>query len=364
MPGVVAGDPVDARLLSHVAEAGRIAVHEIAAAVGMDPREVAARLVALSATGLPLLVGVECDQKALRAALQSGAMARPHPVQPPPSAPHPVHGPPSGRYPVQGTPSGVYPVHGTPSGSYPPPGPPSGGYPVQGTPSGPHPVQGTPSGVFPQAPPGPPSGAYPVQRPPSGPHPAPQAPTPPVSAPDASAPHSVFSTWGPPQTSSWARGDQPPQVLAPPRPQRRSAGPQRGAIGDKLRGEGLDGEQVDIQLLEVVDPADFLFGAAGYRLAAGERAVVVHTELTNTSPTPYPTLPDLHLVLVTSEGRTISKAPVSLSSRPPHRIGVQPGETAGGHAVFVLPQSTPVTAVRWSARPDATEAILTWTITD
>ena len=58
---MVAPDPVDIRLLSLVAESGRAAVHDIAARVGMDPREVAARLTALSATGLPLIVGVECD---------------------------------------------------------------------------------------------------------------------------------------------------------------------------------------------------------------------------------------------------------------------------------------------------------------
>ena len=83
-----------------------------------------------------------------------------------------------------------------------------------------------------------------------------------------------------------------------------------------------------------VDPADYLFTAAGYRLQEGERSVVVHTELTNRGQVPFQTLPDLYLVLVTPDGETISKAPVSLSSRPPHRIGVAPGETAGGHTVY------------------------------
>ena len=112
----------------------------------------------------------------------------------------------------------------------------------------------------------------------------------------------------------------------------------------------------------MVDPADFLFTAAGYRLREGERAVVVHTELTNRGGIPFPTLPDLYLVLVDADGKAVSKAPVSLSSRPPHRIGVQPGETAGGHTVYVLPDHTQITSVRWSARSDDDKHVLTWTI--
>ncbi|MFC5099600.1 AsnC family protein [Kibdelosporangium philippinense] len=104
-PAVVTPDPVDMRLLSLIAEMGRAAVHEVAARLGMDPREVASRLVALSANGLPLVVGVECDPNGIRAAL--AAMT-----------------PPS--YPVQGTPSGAYPAAAYPpnvvqSGGYPPP---------------------------------------------------------------------------------------------------------------------------------------------------------------------------------------------------------------------------------------------------
>ncbi|NBH03420.1 AsnC family protein, partial [Amycolatopsis sp. SID8362] len=62
-------DPVDTRLLAALADLGKTAVHELAAKVGMDPREVAYRLVALSGSGLPLLVGVESDPQGLRAAI-------------------------------------------------------------------------------------------------------------------------------------------------------------------------------------------------------------------------------------------------------------------------------------------------------
>lgn len=311
-------DPVDARLLGVVAELGRAAVHDIAARLGMDPREVASRLVALSASGFPLLVGVECDANRLRAILAA-------------------------------RPPGAYAVPGGYQQPVPYPGP--GGYPP-GPPSGPHPVHGGPSGPYPP----PPSSPFPVQTgPPSNPIPAPiPAPVP-----------QPMSTWGPPQSSSWARGDQPPQDLTVPtvRGEATTAiNARTGKVGATLLTQGLEGERLAIQLVEVVDPADYLFTAAGYRLQEGERSVVVHTELTNRGSVPFQTLPDLYLVLVTPDGKTISKAPVSLSSRPPHRIGVAPGETAGGHTVYVVPDSTVVSSVRWSPRPDEESRALTWSV--
>jgi AsnC-type helix-turn-helix domain len=315
---VVAPDPVDIRLLSLVAESGRAAVHDIAARIGMDPREVAARLTALSATGLPLIVGVECDPNGLRAAIAGASPWLNYAAQGGSSGPHRT---PTGPYPQQSP--MPPPGYGPPPGPYPAP-------PMSGAPSGPHPV-------------------------PAG------APRPPFPAPGADA----VSTWGPPQSSSWARGDQPtrpatwtpPPSTAPP----AAAAPQQGRVGETLRADGADGEQVSIQLVEVVDPADFLFTAAGYRLRPGERSVVVHTELTNLGSVPLGTLPDLYLLLVAKDGQTVGKAPVSLSSRPPHRMGLRPGETAGGHTVYVLPENTEITSVRWSFRPDDEHA-LTWAV--
>jgi hypothetical protein len=161
-----------------------------------------------------------------------------------------------------------------------------------------------------------------------------------------------MSTWGPPQTASWARGDE------------KSPGPvgKRGRTGDAMESQGLEGEQLTVGLLEVQDPADFLFSAAGYRLDEGERAVVVHTEITNRGGIPFVSLPDNYLELITHDGKAIGKAPVSLTSRPPHKIGVQPGETLGGHTVYVLPDATKVVAVRWSPRPEPDERTLTWSI--
>ncbi|GGP49009.1 AsnC family protein [Saccharothrix coeruleofusca] len=291
---MVAPDPVDARLLAMIAEMGRAAVHEVAARLGMDPREAATRLITLSGSGLPLLVGVECDPNGIRKALANSVAW--------------------GSY--------TGPAQGTASGPYPPPGS------VRGTPSGPYPPHPGPQG--------PPSQPFPAQ-PQSGPVPVPEP----------------MSTWGPPQSAGWARGDQQPA------PRSRT-----GKIGSTLETEGLEGARFTIQLVEVVDPADFLFTAAGYKLADGERAVVVHTELANIGTVPFNALPDMYLVLMTNTGETVSKAPVSLSSRPPHKIGVQPGETAGGHTVYVLPENVTVTSVRWSSRPETDLNTLVWTVDD
>ncbi|WP_091448793.1 AsnC family protein [Actinokineospora iranica] len=331
---MVVTDPVDARLLGVVAEMGRAAVHEVAARLGMDPREVASRLVALSGAGLPLLVGVECDPNGVRAALSR------------------MPAPPN--YGVQGTPSGVYP---------PPPGPQSGGYQPQQAPYQPQQQQQNfahpPSGPY-QVRTGPPSQPFPT---PAGPHSQP-IPTPSPQNQPAPPANEPISTWGPPGSASWARGDQPP-ALAVDRTQpttRMNTPTRQGKVGTALETSGLEGERLSVQLVEVVDPADYLFTAAGYRLQPGERSIVVHTELTNRGSVPFGTLPDLYLVLVTPDGETISKAPVSLSSRPPHRIGVAPGETAGGHTVYVVPEDIEVTSVRWSPRPDEESLTLTWTV--
>jgi hypothetical protein len=164
-----------------------------------------------------------------------------------------------------------------------------------------------------------------------------------------------MSTWGPPQSALWARGDQQPTATATP-PSRT------GRTGEVLETFGLEGEQLAIQLVEIQDPADYLFGAGGYRLDAGERAVVVHTEVTNRGAVPFPGLPDNYLELITAEGRALSKAPVSLTSRPPHKIGLAPGETSGGHTVYILPEATRVTTVRWSARPEADGRSVSWSV--
>lgn len=352
-------DPTDVRLLALVAEVGRVAVHDLAKRAGLDVREVAARLAALAANGFPLVVGVECDPAALRYALSTGRLPVP-PVRPTglPGTPGPV-GPAAPLGPA-GSPAPSGPAGSpVPSGLAGPAAPMSQPLPVAGQP-GPRPPQFGPIGSGPQSA----ATSGPQQIGPQstgGWQGGPRVP----AAPAGSAADPV-GTWGPPGSADWARRDDPPVVdpLDEPRtvrttPSRGGAARRTGSVGDTLQTDGLA-----IQLIEVVDPADFLFTAAGYKLQPGERSVVVHTELTNRGSAPLASLPDLYLVLLDAEGQATSKAPVSLTSRPPHRVGVRPGETAGGHTVYVLPEGTALAAVRWRPRPDEDEHTLTWKIQD
>ena len=147
-------------------------MHEIASRLGMDVRDVAARLAVLSTTGLPMVVGVECDPVGIRnavAAANAWTQA---------SGGYQVPNPPSGGYQVPNPPSGGHQVHGGPSGAH------SGGHPGQSQAGGAQPF--TPAG--PPASLGQPQQARPAPAP--GPQQAPQ------------------NTWGPPGSAAWARGDQ------------------------------------------------------------------------------------------------------------------------------------------------------------
>lgn len=337
------------RLLSLIAETGRAAIPDVAARLGMDVRDVAARLAALSTTGLPLIVGVECDPQGIRNAL---AFAQAWTAQ------HMA----SGGYQVPGSGSGGYQVPGSGSGGYQAPGSASGGYPVSDPGSGPHP--NTSSGNHP-VPPAP--GPHPAQTGPSGPHVPPAQPYAPPGAPaQQPAGQDPMLMWGPPGSAGWARGDQQYQGGHQPaaQPQPAPAPLRVGRVGSKLDVECPSGERLAIKLVEVVDPADYLFTAAGHELQDGERAVVVHTEVTNYGPGSYGAVPDEHLELIAKDGTAISKSSVTLSSRPPHRAGIGVGETAGGHTVYVLPDSTELSSVRWRPQPDAEQHTLSWDISD
>jgi hypothetical protein len=133
-----------------------------------------------------------------------------------------------------------------------------------------------------------------------------------------------------------------------------------GPVGSELRIDGPAGQRLMVKLVEVVDPADVLFSAAGYRLRDGERAVVAHTELTNEGTEPFGMLPDLYLAVVPADGEPIRKAPVTLSSRPPYRMGVRPGDRIDGNTVFVVPKDARLGAVRWAPSPDEQDNVLTW----
>jgi len=125
---------------------------------------------------------------------------------------------------------------------------------------------------------------------------------------------------------------------------------------------GLAGEQLWVTLLEVIDPADDVLTNAGYRLDAGERAVLVRTAMANHGPAPHEALPDHYLVLRTASGAILPKAPMGVGSHPAYRVGVAPGGQADGWTVFLIPSDTELVEVVWSVRPDLVDRTLTWRV--
>jgi hypothetical protein len=186
--------------------------------------------------------------------------------------------------------------------------------------------------------------AVPLGRPPFG-MPAAE----PAQSPAPEAGSAGGSTWGLPGTSAWVRSDEP----SPTRRVQISGAPTQSVYG-------LFGEHLDVSLEQIIDPADEMLTAAGYRLDPSERALLVRTAIGNRGPVDFESLPDLYLVLVSSTGTTIQKAAVSVAGYPAHRVGVPSGTHAFGWTVFLVPPETEVAQVRWSVRPDLADRTISW----
>ena len=197
-----------------------------------------------------------------------------------------------------------------------------------------------------QAPPVPPPSPPVWTEPPSPP--APPEWTPPSGPPLG---------WGVPQSGAWVRQPQPSQ----PSPGTAGVGTAgvgtagvgtTAVVGDTLCTVSPSGEQLNITLVDVVDTADALIAAAGHPLAPGTRAAVVHTDVT-AGPLGYQAIPDACLTVVLADGTEVGKSGIMLSSRPPFRSGVAPGDTVGGHTVFELDAHASIVGVRWRNVPGA-----------
>ena len=208
---------------------------------------------------------------------------------------------------------------------------------------------GPATGGFPVLPPVPPheqareqavAGAVPLGRPPFGR---------PAAEPAPEAGSTGGSTWGLPGTSAWVRSDEP----SPTRRVQISGAPTQSVFG-------LFGEHLDVSLQQIIDPADEMLTAAGYRLDPSERALLVRTAIGNRGPVDFESLPDLYLVLVSGTGTVLQKAAVSVADYPAHRVGVPSGTQASGWTVFLVPPETEVAQVRWSVRPDLTDRTISW----
>ncbi len=125
---------------------------------------------------------------------------------------------------------------------------------------------------------------------------------------------------------------------------------------------GLFGEQLAVTLTRLVDPADRILVAAGFRMDEQERAVLVETTVQNDGPADFEALADLYLTLIGDAGQPLRRAPMAVPGYPPHRVGVSSGEQGTGWTVFLVPADTRVSAVRWSVRPDLEHRTVTWTL--
>lgn len=290
-------DVADLRLLAEIINHGVVGLPQAAWNAGMSQVEAAARLVAMAERGMPLRLVAEGDRQQLWHIAQAG------PVAPEPTA---TTGPLAGLTPG------------------PTPEPDTGPAAVWGVP-------GTSDWVRPTD-----------DRPQDG------------------AADSRRS--GPADSGDLARDDRLPDDVEPA-PSRQPAEPTRRVLtsGQPVQPVvGLFGEQLDVGLQQILDPADAILTAVGYRIDEGERALLVQTSVGNRGPVPYESLADLYLEVLDARGTVLRKAAMAVAGYPAHTVGV-PGHTlASGWTVFLVPADTEVAQLRWSVRPDLPDRTVSW----
>lgn len=131
-----------------------------------------------------------------------------------------------------------------------------------------------------------------------------------------------------------------------------------GRLGEWLEHSGV---WVAVRVLWVCDPADELFTAEGIGVPAGQRSLVVASELSNLAEEDYLTPPDLALVLVDGDGDRYGRAVATLTAYPRFRHeALGSGESVAGHTYFVLPRAATLRRVEWTAAGSDDEQVLTW----
>jgi hypothetical protein len=131
-----------------------------------------------------------------------------------------------------------------------------------------------------------------------------------------------------------------------------------GRLGEWLEHSGV---WVAVRVLWVSDPADEYFAAEGIGVPAGQRSLLVASELTNLAEDDFLAPPDLGLVLVDSGGDRHGRAVATLTAYPRYRNGpVGSGESVSGHTYFVLPHAATLRHVEWTAAGSDDEPVLTW----
>ena len=389
-------DVADLRLLGEIINHGAIGLPQAAWNAGMSQSEAAARLVTMAERGMPLRLVAEGDRQLLWQIAQAG------PVQPFPPAPPvpPAQAPPLAQVPP-------LPHAQVPPLSSAQPAPKTG--PLETMASGSMtaaPVMAATTGPVGTISSGEGTGAAAAA-------PVEDAPVSTVkatgSAPAAAGDQSAV--WGVPGTSSWVRppegepaetaaeaadpdapaepetpdrsGDHPdaptdaaapgsePDDTTPPADDADASHPSDAAPSAPTRRvltsgqpvqavEGLFGEQLDVGLQQILDPADNILTAVGYRIEEGERALLVQTSVGNRGPADYESLADLYLELVDGAGTVLRKAAMSVNGYPAHQVGVPANTLVSGWTVFLVPLDTEVAQVRWSVRPDLAHRTVSW----
>lgn len=318
-------DAADLRLLGEIINHGAVGLPQAAWNAGMSQSEAAARLVTMAERGMPLRLVAEGDRQQLWHIAQAG----PAVPNPPVFAPPPMGAPSPAAFPTPTT--------------------------------GPLPT------VSPAAT--------------TGPVPA---PTPdPMPAPDTGP----AAVWGVPGTSDWVRptDDQPgdrawssegsdpagaddtpdtgPTDGGNPDSSAVTVEPTRRVLtsGQPVQPVvGLFGEQLDVGLQQILDPADAILTAVGYRIDEGERALLVQTSVGNRGPVAYESLADLYLEVLDAGGTVLRKAAMAVAGYPAHTVGVPAHTLASGWTVFLVPVDTEVAQLRWSVRPDLPDRTVSW----
>ncbi len=148
-----------------------------------------------------------------------------------------------------------------------------------------------------------------------------------------------------------------PEHQAPAEPTRRvltSGHPTQSVTGGY-------GEELDVTLLQIIDPADQILASVGYRPDPGERSLLVQTSVGNRGSVDFGSLPDAHLILRDGAGTVLQKAALAVADYPAYQVGVRSHTLVVGWTVFLVPAETEVTEIRWSVRPEDTATAVVWT---
>ncbi len=124
---------------------------------------------------------------------------------------------------------------------------------------------------------------------------------------------------------------------------------------------GPSGEQLDVTLQQIIDPADVILTSIGREVEPGQRALLVQITVGNRGPVDFNGVPDRYLVLQDSDGTILPKDNTPVEGYPANNSGVPAATLVAGWTLFLVPASTEVAKVHWSLDPSAPERTLSWT---